>query len=144
MSVNFDLLDSSVEELAELDSFEAFPPGTYRLKIGWELKLINNKPTVELKYECLETLELAKVTDEPIEPGKKSSILYYLYKNDGSTNDMGQGFLRKIIEELHKTFGGETSKEVMLNSEGAEIIATLGIKSDEKGDKNTIKSIVVV
>lgn len=143
MSVNFDLLDASVEELAELESFEAFPAGTYRVRINWEKKEINAKPAVELKYTCLEVIEPADINAEPIAEGKSSGIAFYLYKNDGTVNSVGQGQLRKVIETLRESFGGETTSEVMDNSEGAEVVITFTVKADDRGSQNKIQSLIV-
>lgn len=144
MAVNFDLLDASVDELVELEGFDPFPAGTYRVSIEWEKKEINDKPAVELSYVCKEVVELADPAGEEIAPGKRASVVFYLYKNDGSVNSVGQGQLRSVIKTLQESFGGDSTSEVMSNSEGAEVLITLGVKTTDRGSNNTIKSVAVV
>ena len=142
--VNFDLLDSSVEDLAELEGFAPIPAGTHRLAIGWETKDINGKPSVILKLEVLETLEMANTNEEPPAAGKKSDVAFMLLKDDGEANTMGQGQLRAVIESLVESFGGDTTRETMEASEGAEVIATLKIRANKNDPDQKFNNIVTL
>ena len=142
--VNFDLLDSSVEDLAELEGFAPIPAGTHRLAIGWETKDINGKPSVILKMEVLETLEMANVSDEAPDPGKKSDVAFMLTKDNGEANTMGQGQLRAVIESLAESFGGDTTRETMEASEGAEVVATLKIRANKNDPDQKFNNIVTL
>lgn len=142
--VNFDLLDSSIDELADLESFSPIPAGTHRLSIAWESKEVNNKPGVALKMTVLETLEMSNSAEEPPEPGKKGDILFLLAKDDGTPNTIGQGQLKEVLRVLRESVGGDNLKEVMENSEGAEVVATLKIranKNDPDQKFNQIKAL---
>ena len=142
--VNFDLLDSSVEDLAELEGFAPIPAGTHRLAIGWETKDINGKPSVILKMEVLETLEMANVAEEAPEAGKKADVAFMLLKDNGEPNTMGQGQLRSVIESLKETFEGSTTRETMEASEGAEVIATLKIRANKNDPDQKFNNIVTL
>ena len=142
--VNFDLLDSSVEDLAELEGFAPIPAGTHRLAIGWETKDINGKPSVILKMEVLETLEMANTNEEPPEAGKKADVAFMLLKDNGEPNTMGQGQLRSVIESLKETFEGSTTRETMEASEGAEVIATLKIRANKNDPDQKFNNIVTL
>jgi len=130
--VNFDLLDSSIDELADLESFSPIPAGTHRLSISWDTKEVNGKPGVSLKMKVLETLEMANSAEEAPEPGKESDILFLLLKDDGTPNTVGQGQLKEVISALREVHGGDTTKEVMENTEGAEVVATLKVRANKK------------
>ena len=142
--VNFDLLDSSVEDLAELEAFTPIPAGTHRLSIGWETKEINSKPSVILKMAVIETLEMANVNEEAPEAGKKADVAFMLLKDDGSDNTMGQGQLRSVIESLRETFEGDTTRETMEASEGAEVVATLKIRVNKNDPEQKFNNIVTL
>ena len=142
--VNFDLLDSSVEDLAELEAFTPIPAGTHRLSIGWETKDINNKPSVILKMEVLETLEMANTNEEAPAAGKKADVAFMLLKDDGTPNTMGQGQLRAVIESLVESFGGDTTRETMEASEGAEVVATLKIRVNKNDPDQKFNNIVTL
>lgn len=144
--VNFDLLDNSIDELADLESFSPIPAGTHRLAIGWETKEINNKPGVVMKMTVLETIEMSDSSAEPPEAGKKADILFLLQKEDGTPNTIGQGQLKEIISVLREKFGGDNVREVMDNTDGAEVIATLKVranKNDPDQKFNQVKAIAV-
>lgn len=144
--VNFDLLDSSIDELADLESFSPIPAGTHRIAISWETKEVNNKPGVVLGMTVLDTVEMSNAGEEPPEAGKKADILFLLQKDDGTPNTVGQGQLKEVAMVLRDKFGGDNVKEIMENSDGAEVVATLKVrpnKNDPDQKFNQIKAIVV-
>jgi hypothetical protein len=143
--VNFDLLDSSIDELADLESFSPIPAGTHRLSISWDTKEVNGKPGVVMGMTVLDTVEMADSSETPPEPGKKADILFLLLKDDGSPNTVGQGQLKEVINALREVHGGDSVKEVMEASEGAEVVATLKVranKNDPDQKFNNIKALV--
>jgi|AntDeeMinimDraft_6_1070357.scaffolds.fasta_scaffold07455_2 hypothetical protein len=143
--VNFDLLDSSIDELADLESFSPIPAGTHRVSINWEKKEINEKPGVVLNMKVLETIEMSNSSEEPPEIGKESDILFLLKKDDGTPNTMGQGQLKEIVVALREVHGGDTIAQTMENSDGAEVVVTLKIrasKNDPDQKFNSIKTMI--
>lgn len=128
----FDLLDNSIHDLADLEEFAPLPAGTYRAILTWEEKEVNDKPSVILGLKVIEVLELANSTSEPPAPGKEVSVTYTLLKDNGEVNTVGQGLLKKILLALMENFGGDTSKEIIENSSGAEVIATVGVQENKK------------
>ena len=144
--VNFDLLDNTIDNLAELEAFEPIPAGTHRVIISWDTKDIGGAPVVVLGMEVVETIEMADLSQEAPAPGKKGDILFFLTKADGEPNTFGQGQLRETIETLAPTFGGESPRDVMDNSQSAEVAVTLSVSIDKKDpDKkyNRLKSLIV-
>lgn len=147
----FDLLDSSVEELADLEKFTPVPAGTHVMDLSWERKDINGHATVVAKFAVVETLEMANANEEVPEPGKKCDIAFMLTKTDKETketvpNTIGQGQLKEIIRELQATFGGESIAAVMENSEGSRVAVTLKVrksKDDPDVAYNSIKALIV-
>jgi hypothetical protein len=143
--VNFDLLDSSIDELADLESFSPIPAGTHRLAIEWETKEVNDMPGVVMKLTVLETVEMADSSEEPPEPGKQADILFLLKKADGEPNTMGQGQLKEVLAILREQHGGDTARETMDNTNGAEIVATLKVRVNKKDPDqkfNQIKTLI--
>lgn len=142
--VDFSLLDGSVDELADLKAFAPLPAGSYKLLIGWERKAINNMPAVILKLENREVLELANANDVPPEVGAKSDIAMILKTKEGKRNEMGEGQLKQVVSVLQEVFPGANIAEVMAQSEGAEILATLKVrtnKDDPDQKYNQIKKV---
>lgn len=119
------LLDSSIDDLADLPEFAVFPNGVHRVTINFESKKVNEHPSVELKMKLLETVEMADATATPLEPGAESSVLYML------DNEFGQGKLKAVISSLRDTFGGATLKEVMENANGAEVTVVCKVRQNK-------------
>lgn len=142
---NFDLLDQSIDELADLEGFEPLPAGTHRVSINWDTKEINDKPAVTLSMKLLECIECSDSRQEPPEPGKTSDIAYLLKKDDGEDNKISQGQLKEVLLALQPYVGGDLSREIMENSDGAEVIVTLKVRPSKKDPDqkfNDIKSLV--
>lgn len=143
---SFDLLDSSVSDLADLKAFEPFPTGSYKLELDWEQKEINDNPALIVKLKNLEVLELASNDSKPPEVGATTDIAIILKTKKGKRNEVGEGRLKQVLAVLQPVFGGATVGEVIKNSKGATIAATLTVKKDKNDEDkkyNQIKSITV-
>lgn len=151
MSDIFDLLDDSLDSLADLEKFEAFHAGTHTFDIAFEEKEMDGLPCVDLKLVLVESIELADPSQAVQEPGKKGGILFMLKKKDKQSgevgpNTIGQGQLKEVLKVLHETFGGASMRETMSNAAGARVTATLKTRSDKNDtDKkyNSIKALLV-
>ena len=134
---DFDLLDGSVDELADLKGFEPFPEGSYKLSINWNQKEINDCPAVILKLTCVEVLELSDKTKEAPEVGKSVDIAYIYKRKDKNDpkklvrNEVAEGQLKEVLQVLQPVFTAANNRELMAASEGAEIAATLKVRADK-------------
>lgn len=149
------LLDSSVEELADLEKFTPIPAGSHRVRLDWSFPEHETDVVVQLKLTVVETLEMASSAEQAPEPGKSGNIRFPLQRKDGTPiisqksgkpMTMGQGQLKEVIAVLQPTFGGSTVKEVIDNSQGAEVVATLKVRknpNDPDQQFNEIKAILV-
>lgn len=152
MSDIFDLLDESLDNLADLEKFEPLPAGSHSVSLGFKEENNNNLPTIRVEMTVVETLELANSTDVMPEPGKKVSIMYMLKYKDKQTqeivpNKVGQGQLKEILNVLKETFGGNSPREIMAASEGANVAVTLKVrasKDDPDMKFNTVKAIAII
>lgn len=141
--MNFDLLDGTIDDLADLKAFEPLPKGSYLLAIKWSRKDINDMPALILDMSVIEVLELVDNSKEPPATGATTNIAFILKKKDGGRNEVSEGQLKEIVKVLAPVVGGATIGEIITNSEGAQIVATIGIRtSKDDPDKkyNIIKS----
>lgn len=142
---NFDLLDEDLGELADLEGFEPIPVGTFNFQIGFSTDTINNKPAVKLDLKVLEVLELS---DSSLEPdkyiGKSNNIAYILKKDNGEPNKIAQGQLKEVLTPLQEVFGGNTPKEIMENSDGAEVVMTVKIRQDRNNPDKKYNEVVAI
>ena len=142
---NFDLLDENLDELADLEGFEPIPAGTFRLVINFSNETINDKPAVKLDLKVLEVLELSDSSlDADSYIGKSNNIAYILKKNDGGPNKVAQGQLKEVLSVLKETFGGDTVRDVMENSNGAEVTGTLKVRVDKNDPTRRSNEVVAI
>lgn len=138
------ILDSTLDDLADLPENKPFPSGSYVVTMNLASKEINKKPAVECKMKLQDVIEMADVDAAAPEAGAESNVLFILKNNDGSANEIAQGQLKKILQVLQPTFGGSTSKEVMENSKDATVAVTVKAKPDKEGNmRQQILSVVV-
>jgi len=118
------LLDGTLDDLADLPTFEPYPAGAHRAFVSFEEKVINNKPAVELKLIGISTEELADPTeDKPIEPKQETQVLYILKKDDGSVNEVSQGKLKEVLAPLGAATGESGLRKIMQAANGMEVLA---------------------
>jgi len=112
------LLDSSIDDLADLPEFAVYPAGVHRVIISFAEKVVNNHPSVEMGMKCVETIELSDPTkDEPLVPGTESSVLYML------DNEFSQGKFKKIMQVLAASCGTASIRDTMEAAQGMEVEA---------------------
>lgn len=140
-----DLLDGTLDDLADVPSFAPFPIGAHLTQIGWKLTTVNDIPSVELNLSLIEHVELTNPEDKPFEKGSKTNTLFMLKKKDDDgkmvRNDLAEGQWKALLGQLRDGLGlppETTNREVMAKSEGLEVMAITGIRENKK-DKNNVK-----
>lgn len=140
-----DLLNSSVDQLADLKEFKPLPVGQYRMIFDWEK---SEAPLgVRMTLRVQEVIELADPSEENMAdasaPDAKETILFAFFNKDGEPNSFGQGQLKLIVSDvLAPVFGGNNTGETLNNAKGAEVIAVLAHRSNTKdGETKTYPSL---
>lgn len=133
------LLDSSIDDLADLPEFAVFPNGVHRVRIDWESKEVNKHPCLELKMTLLETIEQANAADTPLAPGAESSVLYML------DNEFGQGKMKEVMKVLAAACGTTQIKQTIEASKGMEVqVVTKVRQNKEKTQSYTDVTKVII
>lgn len=132
---NLDILDATLDDLADLPSYEPFPAGHHRVKVTLESEKISERmkaPYVEMVLEAVETIELVDAdASKPTNPGDKCSTLFNL------GNEFGLGNLKKCCKPLAAALGTESIRECVeqCNDIECEVITSISIgKTDGKPD----------
>jgi hypothetical protein len=115
MSEMNSLLDSSIDDLADLPEFAVFPAGLLKVTLNFEEKEVNKHPSVELKMKLVETVEMADATEQPLAPGAESSVLYML------DNEFGQGALKAVAKTLAGVTGTTNLRDTLEAAKGMEV-----------------------
>lgn len=129
-----DLLDSTLDKLADMPEFKPFPAGAHKLTIYWTPKKIGEHPAVELKLTAIETIELADATkDTPLEKGAETSVAFML------DNELGQGKFKELMAVLKTQYDpnsaegtGKTNRMLMAESNNAEVTVITDVRPDKK------------
>lgn len=137
---NPDLLDMTLDDLADLPSTELFPNGSHKVAITFHVNQ-ENKSKIRLEMVYVEAIELADATQVAPAVGDKNSIFFNLVTKEGKPNEFAQGQLKELLLALRPTFGGDNLTQVMENSKGAEVIVLTKIRP-AKGEYDPSISIV--
>ena len=136
------ILDGTLDDIADLPSFAAWPAGAYKvvLKEGFAEKKINDHPAFELKLMNQETLELnnAAETEETPKVGDECSLSFMM------DNDTGKGFFKEAIKPIvaHLQASGNpaaTIRDAVSAAKGLECIAILGRRTVKDKDSGEVK-----
>lgn len=126
ISANLDsLLDSTLDDLEDLPSFEPYPAGAHRVLATMEAKDIGGKPCVELSFKLLETMELADPSAKEPKAGDTANTLYML------DNEYGRGNLKKVAIPLGTALGVTSIREVVDQCKEVECVIITGLRKDK-------------
>ena len=122
------LLDSNLDDLADLPEFVTPPAGAYNATIlSIEEKLIGVNPAVEFKFKLMETMELANTTDTPVANGTECSVAFML------NNEFGVGNLKAALKPLQTHLGTTTARETMEAAKGMSVLLTTTVRKGKAG-----------
>lgn len=137
-----ELFAMSLDDLADLPSFETPPAGAYILDVSCDVKTINDKPAVEASFIVVETVELKDQNATPVADGTKFSTAFLL------GNKYGVGNMKKFLKPFGAHFE-ENSIEKLVRDvvKDVRIAATVTNRVDkEDPDKiyGGVKDITVM
>lgn len=137
-----DLLDGTLDDLADMPEFKVFPPGTHRATLTWDLaKTIGSDPKkyVEAKLTAIETVELPSGSeDTPLERGTESTCLFDL------TNEYAQGKIKEILKSLAEHYGAKSNRALFEESNGAEVLVVTSQRSNKEKTKKYLEIVNLV
>lgn len=122
------LLDSTLDDLADLPEFKVFPAGAYNGQIELAVKKMGDNMGIELKFTNQETVELSDPTQEAPAVGATTSVGFLL------NNEFGQGALKKVLASLKEGLqipDGTSTREIMEASKGAVCMVVLTTRADK-------------
>lgn len=140
-----DLLDGTLDDLADVPSFKCYPAGAHLVKIAFDVeKDKEGKKTgvMFFRMEYREPLELANSEDVPPAMGDKDAVRWDL------TNEFGQGNFKVVISALKQQFfpgEAKSNAEVMEAADGLEVGIVTKVRKGKKGtdkEDNTYTDIV--
>lgn len=138
------ILDMTLDDLADMPSIKLFPNGAHKGK--FEFKLDLTKQSVQAGITYVEPVELADPTVTPPEAGDKNTVFLHLKKKDGTANEMGQGLLKEILKVLVEGgFKGTSIKETLEKGNGVEMVFVSKTRKGNEGynDQLDVSNFVI-
>jgi hypothetical protein len=127
------LLDGTLDDLADMPEFKAFPNGLHRCAIKMETKKIDGFTAVEVKLTAKETVELPAGSEEqPLQAGDNTNLLYFLNHKDPKVAEFGQGGFKIIMAAAAQHFGAKTNRELMADMNAAEVLVVTKKRSNKE------------
>lgn len=122
------ILDSTLDDLADLPEFSVFAPGVHRVVIDFEQKTVSNHPSIEAKFKLLETVELANPAEDTAAaiPGTESSVLFTL------DNKFGQGKFKEFIKPICEHLGVSSIRAAVDGAKGLEVLIVTKIRQNKE------------
>jgi len=122
------LMTSSLDDLADLPTFEAPPNGSYRLDLSVEAKKKDDgKDVIVFTYLVDACVEQANAADKPAEVGQKFTEQFQL------ANETGAGFFKRAAAVLMPAIGASTFPEFF---EKAKNLKVFGVVKQRKVTKD--------
>lgn len=123
-----DILDMTLDDLADMPSITPFPNGAHKVTMEF-MPVDPKKPSnVQLKLTYVEAMELSDPTSVAPAVGDTNTIFFGLKKKDGTANEFAQGALKLVIIALKDTFPGNTTREIMASAKGAEVMVVTKVR----------------
>jgi len=121
-----DLLDGTLDDIADLPSFEPFPSGAYRVLASFAVKPIKGHGLCpELSFKLLECLQLAETSDVPPNEGSEASTLYML------DNEVGAGKFKKIAAKFVDFAGSRKNRDIIDAVKDVECVLLSSVTIDK-------------
>lgn len=139
-----DMLDATLDDLADLPSNQPFPAGAHQVK----LKVRRNpKKTGSYVVEMVHQATIELSSPDAVEPkeGDKSTVFISTKKKDGSVNEFGQGQLKIVLKPIGAALNTSSIGEILeATKDGVDAVVVVGIrksKDEQYDDQQDIKSV---
>jgi hypothetical protein len=129
------LLEGTLDDLADFPEFRPYPAGTHRVNFSfeWDKK---DKTILFGKMKLLETLEQTDAEEKPLEVGAEASVRYDL------SNVYAQGNLKKILASAAAHFGAKKNSELITDMQNVECLAVTKLVTSKKNTEQKYVDIV--
>lgn len=132
------LLDATLDDIADLPSFQPFPVGAHRVLATFGQKEINGKGAITLDFKLIETVEYANPQDAETSPTKEGDASGTMFMLD---NEYGAGNFKKCAAPFAEMVGSSGLRAIVEGVQDVECLVLTGLRS--KKDDATVKYLDV-
>lgn len=126
---NLDLLfAASLDDIADLASYETPPKGSYILTVTTDVKEINKKAAIEAAFTVVETVELDNAEDKACAVGTKFFVAFML------GNPVSEGKLKQFLAPFAAHFGTTNVGELVRDTIKDVTVAAIMKHRKDKDD----------
>lgn len=119
------LLDLTLDDLADLPEFKPFSAGVHQVLATMDTKEVGGKPCVELSFKLIETAEKANPQDPDSNAGDTASTLFML------DNEFGLGNLKNCATPIAVALGCSSIRDVVEQCKDVECLIVTSIRVDK-------------
>lgn len=139
---NFDidsLLDATLDDVADLPTFEPFVAGVHSVSMTMGQVVINESPCIEVNFVLKDTLELAEPTkDTKQEPGSKANTVCFM------DNEMGQGTFKMFAAAIVAGLGLDptapgVNRQALTECKDLDAVIITSIRVDKKSNRSYLQ-----
>jgi len=136
------LLDGTLDDIADLPEFKNFEAGAHRVTASWSLKEIDNHGMCpEVKFVLVETMEKADEQAAGGAAGDECSALFML------DNEFGAGKFKANLLPFAEALGLTKPRDIIEAAQDVDCVIITGLRTDKKNPDKVyldIKEIQVV
>jgi hypothetical protein len=139
-----DMLDETLDDLADMPSTKPFPAGAHLVSL--KMKRIPKKVggyVVEMTFKNV--VELSNPSSEEPAVGDKSTMFIHTKKKDQTPNEFGQGQLKLFLKPIGAMLGTNSIQECLdATNAGLDIIAVVSVRKGTEQYPDDQQGIVKV
>lgn len=138
------ILDATLDDLADLPEQKAFPAGVHKATMFITLPppKPGKKQMIVAKFAHQEAIELVNPADTSPNPGDEATIFIHIYTKEGKANEIGQGQLKMLLKPLQEAgLSGNTRELIEQTKPGVDVIIVTGQKDYQGTPQMTLSKI---
>jgi hypothetical protein len=140
-----DILDETLDDLADLPSSKPFPAGAHAVKFFLTRPDAKKPKTYLAKFKYVDAIELSNPTDEPAKADDEAVMFIHTVKKDGTPNEFGQGQLKQMLQPFVEIVGSNKLSDMLAHlKNGVDAAIVSGVKKGNKeypNDQMTLTEI---
>lgn len=139
-----DILDETLDDLADLPSQELWPAGAYAASMKVS-RMKDKAGAYVVNLTMQQVVELSAPSDDEPAEGDQTAAFIYTRKKDGTVNEIGQGQLKTVLNPLSAALDTRNIGEILeATKDGVDVIAVVKIRKSRDPNYNDSQDIVKI